>query len=445
MRGTNMQAEITQIPMAKPMARAVRHDDRTSTTPDEEFARHVEGDSDAQATNEVQTGEQTVSEIKAKRDGTSDRAKPALDFFADATKPAENVPVEMDQVFLPAKTAVRTAESDLAEQFPAELTDNETEAFSMGRLEDTANSPGPEVAVTDQRLLRETTEPTAVTPTVTEGSAQPEIAVSPTIAPGEPKSAVAQDMPIAALQTTAVSRTEAAALAQGNRPSVPVPPQAAGAEVKPDESHHEVAEEQAPPLRAATIKAEGPEQKSQSADMPSGAKVTANTESAIGEQAARSGSDPLPDLPRTDFRTEFQAAHRSGIDLQRPAEFSRIVMPQILESAKQVSAGEIEISLHPAEIGRIRMTVSPHDAGVQIALTTDRPETMDLLRRHADILQQEFTDLGYTQVDINFGDRSASSEPVAFEGEATDATPVELVVAEHSVLLGADGRLDLRL
>lgn len=70
----------------------------------------------------------------------------------------------------------------------------------------------------------------------------------------------------------------------------------------------------------------------------------------------------------------------------------------------------VEISLGPDELGRVRMSLVTSEAGVSIAITAERPETLELLRRHSDMLSQEFLRLGYEQTAFEFGEEEPGSD-----------------------------------
>ena len=77
-----------------------------------------------------------------------------------------------------------------------------------------------------------------------------------------------------------------------------------------------------------------------------------------------------------------------------------------------------EIALNPEELGRVRLTLTASEGALSLVVLTDRPETQELLRRHIDVLAQEFRALGYESVSFSFnaegqsedGDRSAGSD-----------------------------------
>ena len=63
----------------------------------------------------------------------------------------------------------------------------------------------------------------------------------------------------------------------------------------------------------------------------------------------------------------------------------------------------VEISLNPEELGRVRMAMSRTEHGMTVAIMAERPEALDLMRRHIDQLTAEFHRLGYTNIGFSFG------------------------------------------
>ena len=79
------------------------------------------------------------------------------------------------------------------------------------------------------------------------------------------------------------------------------------------------------------------------------------------------------------------------------------VAAQIAVALGRSADGTIDIALHPQELGRLRLSLTPTDAGLVVTIAAERPETLDLLRRHAVDLGQDLRNLGFRDVDLNFG------------------------------------------
>ncbi|MEL6953101.1 MAG: flagellar hook-length control protein FliK [Pseudomonadota bacterium] len=115
-----------------------------------------------------------------------------------------------------------------------------------------------------------------------------------------------------------------------------------------------------------------------------------------------------------------------------------------------------EIALDPPELGKLRIVVSEGATGINIAITAERGETADLMRRHIDLLRQEFAREGVTGGSIEFnqgdpsqrGDQNSSDPEHSANGLAVepieDATPLEPTTSRNHGRT-ASGGLDLRL
>ncbi|MFD3191731.1 flagellar hook-length control protein FliK [Sedimentitalea sp. HM32M-2] len=80
----------------------------------------------------------------------------------------------------------------------------------------------------------------------------------------------------------------------------------------------------------------------------------------------------------------------------------------------------VEISLNPQELGRVRMALTTSETGVTVVIQSERPETLDLMRRHIDQLAQEFQQLGYENTSFQFGNGDSGADRTA--EESTDST-----------------------
>ena len=109
----------------------------------------------------------------------------------------------------------------------------------------------------------------------------------------------------------------------------------------------------------------------------------------------------------------------------------------------------VELTLSPEELGRVRMMLSTHDGALTLSIQADRPETIDLMRRHIDQLAEDFRDLGFTDVSFSFGRDETASGGQRAERETNDPAAVseaDRPVRNASAPAGAPpGGLDLRL
>jgi len=84
--------------------------------------------------------------------------------------------------------------------------------------------------------------------------------------------------------------------------------------------------------------------------------------------------------------------------------------------------GETELALSPEELGQVRVKLKPdaaHPDRLVVMITFERPETLDLFRRHAGELADAFRAAGYAGADIGFGQQdSGQADPGRREGTA---------------------------
>lgn len=109
--------------------------------------------------------------------------------------------------------------------------------------------------------------------------------------------------------------------------------------------------------------------------------------------------------------------------------------------------GIIELALNPEELGRVAMSLKTVDGVLNLVVSTERPETQDLMRRHLDALAQEFRGLGFKDVAFSFsdGERGQHSRNATLLGvESTTETEVASQQGRTTGIVKTSG-LDLRL
>lgn len=91
------------------------------------------------------------------------------------------------------------------------------------------------------------------------------------------------------------------------------------------------------------------------------------------------------------------------------AEIARAIAGQLAATIQtRPGTGIMEISLSPEELGRVSIVLNGRDDGLQMTIATERPDTMELLRRHLSVLTEEFQKLGYGNLNIDLGTPSDS-------------------------------------
>lgn len=111
-------------------------------------------------------------------------------------------------------------------------------------------------------------------------------------------------------------------------------------------------------------------------------------------------------------------------------ETARQAATQIALAVTNSNGKSTEIALNPEELGRVKLSLSAGDSMITVSVLAERPETQDLLRRHIDILAQEFRQLGYTSISFSFGEQKGQAQPdgahdnLPIEPELQETTPI---------------------
>lgn len=160
-------------------------------------------------------------------------------------------------------------------------------------------------------------------------------------------------------------------------------------------------------------------------------------EVAVSEKRAESGVVPGSAVS--------SPSHRSGA--------SHGLGPQVAEALVNAPNRAVELTLAPEELGKVRMTLHAQDSTMTVAVQAERPETLDLMRRHIDSLAREFREMGYADVSFDFGQQSNPQpkphEQVTEAPRTPEPTPAGLfqsaeLAAPVNTHDGAGG-LDLRM
>ncbi|WP_116086028.1 flagellar hook-length control protein FliK [Tropicimonas sp. IMCC34011] len=78
------------------------------------------------------------------------------------------------------------------------------------------------------------------------------------------------------------------------------------------------------------------------------------------------------------------------------------ITQQIADAARRQPDGRVEIRLDPEELGRVSLTLSRGENGMSVSVVADRQETLDLIRRHSELLARDLAGLGYGSASFDF-------------------------------------------
>lgn len=190
-------------------------------------------------------------------------------------------------------------------------------------------------------------------------------------------------------------------------------------------------------------------------DSVSGRSLTVT--SVLSEQSAPVVSNELTDLAhRSD--TTIGAVRHAAAAISDPlhAAPARAAEPhrQIADAIVRTRDGMIEVLLDPVELGRVTVLLGSENHAGRLGLLVERPETLDLLRRHTDDLIRDLRDNGMPDARMDFmrqdssGGQNRGQQVGGQPGTSGRPDPVPEITptpqTAPAVPVGS-GRLDIRL
>lgn len=162
---------------------------------------------------------------------------------------------------------------------------------------------------------------------------------------------------------------------------------------------------------------------------------------------------PAPDAPRPV--THHLTIAPPDLAPAAPAHGHAALPPKVAatltDAAKRATTKDepIELLLDPVELGKVRFELTTTGDRVQVNLSVERPETLDLLRRNVDMLRSELSAAGFDASTLSFGEwgkgagSSAPQTATQFGDDAPDLPPAAIPAATKRS--PQDQGLDLRL
>ncbi len=179
------------------------------------------------------------------------------------------------------------------------------------------------------------------------------------------------------------------------------------------------------------------------------AKVDAGKEKTLLDSTSALNIEALS---ATESRGTSSTATTPLNQLLGRAETPAAIARQMAEALQKLPDRPVEISLNPKELGRVRMNISAVEAGITVTIVTERPETLDLMRRNIDQLVREFEAIGYNDINFAFseGETQQSFGEGADERSSVQSTQLEILEAEdvaeaNETKLHAQTGVDIRL
>ena len=138
---------------------------------------------------------------------------------------------------------------------------------------------------------------------------------------------------------------------------------------------------------------------------------------------------------------------------QLPRHDPGAAIRQIADAVVRQRDDRIEIALSPEELGRVRMTLSGRDHAPHVVIWAERPEVMDMLRRNATMLIEQFIDVGVEDATLEFDhrgsgeqDRNPAGQNLPDFGDGPTGLVMQTAIATSAgPWMSGLGRLDIRL
>ncbi|UWQ17734.1 flagellar hook-length control protein FliK [Jannaschia sp. M317] len=129
------------------------------------------------------------------------------------------------------------------------------------------------------------------------------------------------------------------------------------------------------------------------------------------------GPGPLRDADQSALAGPAQIAPTASVPVNQLSTALPVHIRQQLAELQQQDADGVsvrrsqtegtEIELSPVELGRLKMVLQQGERGLQVTITVERPETLDLVRRHLDTLQRSLTSDGINISGVHVGAEGA--------------------------------------
>ncbi|MEM6890720.1 MAG: flagellar hook-length control protein FliK [Pseudomonadota bacterium] len=190
---------------------------------------------------------------------------------------------------------------------------------------------------------------------------------------------------------------------------------------------------------------------------------TGDALSTLGQKAANVELLNVPELlsersmespVRIGSESDLSAKASAGGALSTEPKAGVSVANQVVQSISRTQGdGVIEIRLQPEELGRVRITLSTGEVGVQVQILAERAETLDAMKRNIDLIANDLRDRGFGEPTFSFGsgdtDSSAENEDESEVLKEPGNVPrvqnhmvIDLAKAEYIV---GSNRIDIRI
>ncbi len=158
---------------------------------------------------------------------------------------------------------------------------------------------------------------------------------------------------------------------------------------------------------------------------------------------------PMPSELQFSLKVEMQpiAQGHPVRTAHTPTPVANQIAEQLPHLITKAEKQTVELRLDPPELGRVTIHLTTHDQQVTAHITADRTDTVELMRRHAELLTATLARAGFSQADLSFQQGKNQSNQGGFSAFQSTSSgfesdePAPPAPAET----GLNGRLDIRL
>ena len=201
------------------------------------------------------------------------------------------------------------------------------------------------------------------------------------------------------------------------------------------------------PLASRAVRNTHPSQSVDGAGVDGAPDKTARTQPKSPDAFQAAVPQPLPHAaidPQTDRMDIARPDTGVALPMILPQQGEAVVR-QVSGAVQGQAEGRVEIALNPEELGRVHLTLQHGDHGLTVHIGAERPETMDLIRRHVAELAGEFRGMGHTDVAFSFSDRAPQRPTAQTWSKDTAAAPPPPPSALPPLSRSAASGLDIRI
>ena len=94
-----------------------------------------------------------------------------------------------------------------------------------------------------------------------------------------------------------------------------------------------------------------------------------------------------------------------------PPTMPAAVSTTLVDMVKSGDDGPLELALSPEELGRLTISIKHDGDFVRVTVIADRPETLDLMRRHGGDLVADLRQAGFSGASLSFGQGGQGGQP----------------------------------